>query len=105
MFGVPAAALLVPIAWWVVSRGLPNLGTGEAAMQEIRTQRDALGAMTAPELRAAMVFGVVAIFWIARVPVQHAAESAGIAMPWIMALSDMGIAIAGAIFQMAKSNG
>lgn len=97
MFGVPAAALLVPIAWWVVSRGLPNLGTGEAAIQEIRTQREELGAMTAPEIRAATVFGVVAFFWIARVPVQHAAEAAGFDVPWIMALGDMGIAIGGAI--------
>ena len=97
MFGIPAAALLIPVAWWVVTRGLPKLGTGAAAMQEIRSQRDGLGAMTAPELRAAAVFGVVALFWIARVPVQHAAEAGAWNYPWLMAIGDMGIAIAGAV--------
>jgi sodium-dependent dicarboxylate transporter 2/3/5 len=97
MFGIPAVALLIPVAWWVVTRGLPELGTGEAALQEIRSQRDGLGAMTAPEVRAATVFGVVALFWIARVPVQHAAEAGAWNYPWLMAIGDMGVAIAGAV--------
>jgi sodium-dependent dicarboxylate transporter 2/3/5 len=96
-FGVPALALLIPVAWWSVTRGLPDLGDGTAAMQEVREQRGELGGVTAPEARAAIVFGVVASFWVLRVPVQLAAESGGWNYPWLMAVGDMGIAIAGAI--------
>ncbi len=96
-FGIPALALLIPIAWWSVTRGLPDLGDGSAAMSAVREQRDSLGPVTAPEARAAMVFGVVAFFWVARVPIQLAAEASGWDYPWLMAVGDMGIAIAGAI--------
>ena len=96
-FGVPALMLLIPIAWWSVTRGLPNLGDGSSALRAVRDQRNALGPVTAPEARAAMVFGVVAFFWVARVPLQLAAEAGGWDYPWLMAVGDMGIAIAGAI--------
>ena len=96
-FGLPALALLIPVAWWVVSRSLPKLGDGREAMAEIRQQRDALGSISAPEARAAMVFGIVACLWVLRVPAQLAAENAGWEAPWLMAVGDMGIAIAGAI--------
>ena len=96
-FGVPALILLVPIAWWAVTRGLPQISGGEAAMTEIRRQRSALGQITAPEARAACVFGVTAILWVIRVPAQLYATAQGWELPWLMAVSDMGIAIAGAI--------
>ena len=96
-FGVPALALLVPIAWWSVTRGLPQLAGGDAAAQEVRAQRSALGAITAPEARAALVFGVVAVLWVARVPIQLTARAQGWDMPWLLSISDMGIAIAGAV--------
>ena len=96
-YGIPALALMIPVAWWAVTRGLPNLGDGTAAMQEVREQKSDLGGVTAPEARAAIVFGVVASLWVMRVPVQLAAESGGWAYPWLMAVGDMGIAIAGAI--------
>lgn len=96
-FGLPAMALLVPIAWWAVTRGLPDLGDGTAAMTEVRSQRDGLGSISAPEARAAIVFGVVAFMWVARVPFQLTAKDQGWDAPWISAIGDMGIAIAGAI--------
>ena len=96
-FGLPALALLIPVAWWVVTRRLPQLGDGKAAMVEIHQQRDALGGVSAPEARAALVFGIVACLWVLRVPVQLAAESAGWNAPWRLAVGDMGIAVAGAV--------
>ena len=96
-FGLPALAIMIPVAWWSVTRGLPYLGDGTAAMQEVREQKGELGGVTAPEARAAIVFGVVASLWVIRVPVQLAAEAGGWDYPWLMASGDMGIAIAGAI--------
>ncbi|MEL7109030.1 MAG: SLC13 family permease [Pseudomonadota bacterium] len=104
-FGVPALALLVPLAWWSVSRGLPRLSGGAAAMQEIHTQRDELGRISAPEARAAMIFGIVALLWVVRVPAQLAAKGAGWDMPWLMSITDMGIAIAGAVVMFLVPTG
>ena len=104
-FGVPALTLLVPLAWWSVSRGLPKLSGGAAAMQEIHTQRNDLGRISAPEARAAMIFGVVALLWVVRVPAQLAAESAGLDLPWLMSITDMGIAIAGAVVMFLVPTG
>lgn len=96
-FGIPALVFLIPIAWWAVTRGLPKLADGAAAMREVLLQKNALGPISAPEARAAMVFGVVALLWVIRVPVQLTAEAQGLDAPWLMAIGDMGIAIAGAI--------
>ena len=96
-YGLPAMALLVPIAWWAVTRNLPHLGDGSAAMREVKTQRRELGGVTAPEARAAIVFGIVALFWVLRVPIQSIARSNEWDVPGLMAVSDMGIAVAGAI--------
>ena len=96
-FGVPALVLLVPVAWWVVTRGLPKLVDGTAAVAEVQNQRSALGQITAPEARAALVFGIVALLWVARVPAQLTARANGWDMPWLMAVGDMGIAAAGAV--------
>ena len=96
-FGVPALVLLIPVAWWVVTRGLPKLVDGAAAVEEVQSQRSALGQITAPEARAAIVFGIVAMLWVARVPAQITARAHGWDMPWLMAIGDMGIAAAGAV--------
>lgn len=96
-FGVPALVLLIPISWWAVTRNMPKLAGGEAAALEVQDQRRGLGAITAPEARAALVFGIVACLWVARVPVQLWARAQGLDLPWLMAVSDMGIAIAGAV--------
>lgn len=96
-FGLPTMALLVPIAWFVVTRSLTTHGDGTAAMAEVHKQRDGLGRISAPEARAALVFGIVACLWVLRVPAQLSAKSQGLDLPWLMAVSDMGIAIAGAV--------
>ncbi|MEO0982553.1 MAG: SLC13 family permease [Pseudomonadota bacterium] len=96
-YGVPAMVPLIPAAWWSVTRGLPRLEGADAAVAEVRDQRDHLGPITTPELRAALVFGVVALFWVARVPVQNLARASGWDAPWLLGVTDMGIAVAGAL--------
>lgn len=96
-FGVPAMLLLVPAAWLAVGWNLPKSTQNTAAQAEISRQLSGLGKMTPPEARVALVFGVVAFLWMSRVFVQNAAESAGYAPIWLSNISDMGIAIFGAM--------
>lgn len=96
-YGVPAAALLIPAAWWSVTRNLPQLASGEGVIQDIRTQRDSIGPTTAPEVRVALLFACVATLWIIRTPLQEFGRAAGWQAPWLYAVTDMGIAVAGGI--------
>ena len=102
VFGVPAALLLVPLAWFVVTRGLPRhfashaAGQSGGAQSEIRAHLNALGKVSAPEARVAMVFGLVAALWVFRVPMQESlAHLPGLG--WLTNLTDMGIAVLGAV--------
>ncbi len=97
-FGVPAMLLLVPLAWWVVTHGMAraDASQGEAAQAEVRTRLSELGRITRPEARVAMVFGCVALFWVLRVPVQNLLDGVP-GFGWVAAISDMGIAMAGAV--------
>ena len=66
-FGIPSMLLLMPVAWWSVTRGLPPLAhSGADALVEVRRQRESLGRITTPEARAAFVFGLVALLWVTR---------------------------------------
>jgi sodium-dependent dicarboxylate transporter 2/3/5 len=65
-FGVPAAALMVPAAWWILTRSLPRFEGGEDVRDRVRKDIRGLGRMTQPEMRAAIVFGFVALLWVSR---------------------------------------
>ena len=65
-FGIPAVCLLIPVAWWVVTRGVHKAGNSDAAIAEIQTQKHALGRMTVPERRVALIFALVAVLWVSR---------------------------------------
>lgn len=98
-FGIPAACLLIPAAWWRVSRGLGSLGDADQALADVRTQRTALGRMTVPERRIASVFAVVALCWVGRLWLVQLFAALG----WDVLASysgsqvDMMIAMAGAV--------
>ncbi|MEM6627046.1 MAG: SLC13 family permease [Pseudomonadota bacterium] len=66
MLGVPAVALLVPAAWFVLTRWAFDIDVGDAAAGRdvVRERRAALGKMTTPEWRTILVFGIVASLWI-----------------------------------------
>jgi len=76
-FGIPSMLLLLPIAWWSVTRSLPKLGGAADALAEVRRQRDALGKITIPEARAAIVFALVAVLWVSRLWTVRWLENAG----------------------------
>ena len=94
-----AVILLVPTAWWSVTRGLGKLDDGAAALASVREATAGLGRMTVPERRIAMVFGAVAILWVTRLWTVDLAASLGWAVldGYSGAQVDMMIAILGAI--------
>jgi solute carrier family 13 (sodium-dependent dicarboxylate transporter), member 2/3/5 len=100
-FGVPAALLLLPVAWFVLTRGLPRYATGNgaspgSARAEIREHLQALGKVSTPEARVAMVFGLIAALWVLRLPMQdYLSVLPGLG--WLKHLNDMGIAAFGAV--------
>ncbi len=96
-FGIPAMALLIPAAWLAVGWGLPSGQKSQAAQERIGQALEKLGKMSPAEARVALVFGVVAALWMSRVFVQNAAEASGFTPIWLMGLSDMGIAMFGAV--------
>ena len=76
-FGIPTAALLVPAAWWAVTRGLPKLAGGEAMAASVHEDLLELGPIKTPEQRIAIVFGIIAALWVIRLPAANLLESAG----------------------------
>jgi len=98
-FGIPAAALLVPAAWWSVTRGLPRIQNGAAVLEDIMRQRHELGPTTVPEMRAAGIFALIALLWVTRLPVVSGLEAIGwpLLSTYSGAQVDMMIAIFGAV--------
>lgn len=67
-FGIPTVALLLPVAWYVLTRhAFPfRLADGAAAGQAVREARAGLGPLRPAERRVMGVFIVLAALWIAR---------------------------------------
>lgn len=98
-FGIPAVCLLVPAAWWSVTRGLPSLGDTKEVRDMVRDQLHSLGRISTPEARAAAVFSIVAILWVTRLIVVKALDAAGwgLLASYSGAQVDMMIAVFGGI--------
>jgi solute carrier family 13 (sodium-dependent dicarboxylate transporter), member 2/3/5 len=96
--GVPMIALMLPAAWLILTLGLKSTPEqAQAASESIRTQHKALGRVTRPEARVAIVFGLIAGAWILREQLVKFAPLAG--------LSDMGIAMMGAVLMFLVPHG
>ena len=95
MVGVPSVIVLLPAAWWVLSRA----GGASAAQGDpravLRERLDALGAWTAPERRTLIVFAAVAFLWVFRRALLQDVTVAGV-QPFA-GLSDPVVAIIGAV--------
>jgi sodium-dependent dicarboxylate transporter 2/3/5 len=90
-FGVPVVLLMVPIAWFVLTRWafrIDSAGSGSGG-QVVRDELAAMGRITLPERRTALLFLAVAAAWICRPLI--------VQIPGLEGLSDMGIAVAGAV--------
>jgi sodium-dependent dicarboxylate transporter 2/3/5 len=92
MLGVPVVAVLLPVLWFIVSRGLVAATPDDVARGRgvLRRAREALGPASPAERRVLVVFVVVACAWMLR-------ELVLVKIPGLERLSDMGIAIAGAL--------
>jgi sodium-dependent dicarboxylate transporter 2/3/5 len=78
-FGLPAMALLLPVAWWNVTRGMPvRSENAEAVSAHVKSQLIGIGKMTVQETRVAIVFGITATLWLLRLPLQLFLEASGI---------------------------
>jgi sodium-dependent dicarboxylate transporter 2/3/5 len=99
MLGVPVVVIMIPCVWFVLTRFCGDLTEGldpqKAGRDVVSGELSSLGKLTAPELRVAIVFGVVAFFWVSR-DALLADLTFGDVKPFA-GLTDHVIAIAGAI--------
>ncbi|KCZ82875.1 anion transporter [Hyphomonas adhaerens MHS-3] len=97
-FGIPTATLLIPAAWWAVTRGLPKYQHGESMAASVHHDLLELGPIKTPEQRIAIVFGIIASMWVLRLPATKLLTSMG--YPLLEAYggqTDMMIALFGAV--------
>jgi sodium-dependent dicarboxylate transporter 2/3/5 len=88
---IPLMLIMLPIAWFLLCLPLfrNRSAQARAGIAVVRESLASLGPLSAPELRIAIVFGLVALAWILRL---HLVE-----LPLLGGLTDTGIAIAGAL--------
>lgn len=92
MLGIPVVALLLPVLWFVTTRGLARATADEESRGRdvLKHAREALGPALPAEKRVLVVFALVAGAWILR-------ELLLVRIPGLERLSDMHIAIGGAL--------
>lgn len=96
--GVPMIALMLPAAWLILTWGLKSSpDQAKAASESIRVQHGTLGRISRAEARVAIVFGLIAGAWILREQL--------IKVPALAGLSDMGIAMLGAVVMFLVPHG
>ena len=99
LFGLPFAAVLLPLAWlWLTRGAFPDLPeTIPLAEESIRREKDALGPLSPGERWTLLVFVLVALAWI----LQDTKQMGAITLPGIDTLvpgiSDASIAVGGAL--------
>ncbi|MDH4054495.1 MAG: DASS family sodium-coupled anion symporter [Gammaproteobacteria bacterium] len=91
MVGLPLSALMLPLAWlsltrWVFKVDFKTSDEGRATLKNMKAE---LGKISPPEIRVAIVFLLMAFFWMFR-PLL-------INIPGLSALDDSQIAMAGAV--------
>jgi sodium-dependent dicarboxylate transporter 2/3/5 len=63
--GLPVVVILLPIAWFILSRGLKLDAKGAAGAQaRVRDELAKLGPLSAPEGRTAVIFFLIAGLWM-----------------------------------------
>lgn len=99
LIGIPVSAVMLAVAWWVLTGPLFRLGRDEvpAARAAIRQALAELGAPSAAEKRVAAVFGLTAALWISRPLIDDVAPG--------LDLSDTTIAVAGALLLFVIPSG
>lgn len=100
MLGIPVVAILLPLLWFVVTRGLVSASPEDVARGRdvLRRAREGLGPASAAEKRVLMVFVAVASAWLLR-------DLVLVRIPGLERLSDMGVAVAGALLLFLLPSG
>jgi sodium-dependent dicarboxylate transporter 2/3/5 len=63
--GLPVVIVLLPVAWFILSRGLKVDAKGAAGAQaRVRDELAKLGPLSSPEARTAMIFFLIAGLWM-----------------------------------------
>jgi len=91
MVGLPLSVVMLPLAWFALTRWVfdVNFVTSGEGRAELKRMKDDLGRISVPEIRVAIVFVFMASLWIFRPLLTQ--------LPGLSALDDSGIAMAGAI--------
>ena len=99
LVGVPLTALMLPLAWVVLTRVAfkVDFKTSSEGKAALASMQDELGPISTPEKRVAAVFIVMASAWVLR-PLL-------VKVPGLAALDDSAIAIAGAIMLFVIPSG
>jgi len=95
MFAIPVVAVMVPLAWVVLTKICfpfdARLARGGAEV--VRRELDAMGTITTPEKRVAIVMGSMALLWSFRQVLVDTAWLTDL-LPFVARMSDMHIAVA-----------
>ncbi|NNF40643.1 MAG: DASS family sodium-coupled anion symporter [Woeseiaceae bacterium] len=99
MVGLPLSAMMLPMAWLVLTRWIFKVefktsAEGRATLDNMKRE---MGRITVPEVRVAIVFTLMALAWVSR-PLL-------VQLPGLGALDDSGIAMAGAILLFLVPSG
>lgn len=99
MIGIPVSAVMLPVAWFVLTRYLypVNVPASQAVDDHLRELREQLGPISTPERRVAVVFVAVVVAWMFRRPVTE----------WlgITGVSDAGIVMTAALLLFILPSG
>jgi sodium-dependent dicarboxylate transporter 2/3/5 len=99
MVGIPVTALMLPVAWLLLTRALFRfeIPATEAVSEHLHQMRQDLGEMTLPERRVAIIFAAVIFAWMLRRPITEWLGLSGI--------SDAGIVMAAALLMFLIPSG
>lgn len=100
MFGVPAAIIMVFLAWGVLAKWAYPFDSGSIRISStvIANELNAMGKLSLPEKRTSLIFVLVAVAWIIRDPVQKNLEI-------LLWLTDPIIAMIGAVLMFVIPSG
>lgn len=94
LVGVPFAAVLLVVAWLVLTKLVFRADSEEipGGRTLIRSELDSLGALSAEERRVMAVFGGAVFFWVA-MPLLAAIPAVAAGAPWLSRIDDTSVAV------------
>jgi sodium-dependent dicarboxylate transporter 2/3/5 len=99
LVGIPVSFIMLPIAWFVLTRFLfpVDIPANEAVRKHLHRLRDELGSMSAAEKRVGVIFVLLVLSWMFRKPVAEALGIAGV--------SDAGVVLIAALLLFVLPSG